>query len=99
MQFDKSRAYTSLNADELRAGDKVIVANTMAELKRIITGEIYCIAHIMRVNDEDCENRFCIGESNATGDITYPLAYLVERAENCTNCARSTTDHSRTQTS
>ena len=42
----------------------------------------------MRVNDEDCENRFCIGESNATGDITYPLAYLVERAENCTNCGK-----------
>lgn len=88
MEFDKSRVFTSVNADELEVGDKVIVADTMAELKRIITGEIYCIAHIMRVNDEDCENRFCIGESNATGDITYPLAYLVERKENCLKCKK-----------
>lgn len=34
MEFDKSRIYTSVNADELRAGDKVIVANTLYDLRK-----------------------------------------------------------------
>ena len=79
MQFDKSRAYTSLNADELRAGDKVIVGDTLAELKdrvsRDFKGEI-----ITGILDEERCVRFEIGDNN------YTLAYLIERKENCTNC-------------
>lgn len=33
MEFDVSRVYTAVNADELKVGSKVIVADTLAELK------------------------------------------------------------------
>lgn len=37
MDFDKSKVYTTLNADELKVGSKVIVAYTLGALKRIIS--------------------------------------------------------------
>ena len=32
MEFDKSRVYTALNADELKVGCKVIIADDIASL-------------------------------------------------------------------
>lgn len=37
MKFDISRVYTAVNADELKAGDKVIVADTIEILKEKIS--------------------------------------------------------------
>ena len=34
MEFDKSRVFTTVNADELKVGSKVIVADNLASLKR-----------------------------------------------------------------
>ncbi len=36
MKFDKNRIYSAVNADELKPGDKVILADTLAELKRVV---------------------------------------------------------------
>ena len=36
MQFNKSRVYTALNADELKEGSKVILADRLSELKRCV---------------------------------------------------------------
>ena len=33
MEFDKNKVYTALNADELKVGSKVIVANYLESLK------------------------------------------------------------------
>ena len=33
MEFDKTRVYTALNADELKVGSRVIIGNTIEELK------------------------------------------------------------------
>ena len=33
MDFDKSRVYTALNADELKVGSKVLVSNCVSDLK------------------------------------------------------------------
>ena len=33
MEFDKSRVYTALNADELKIGSKVLVSNCISTLK------------------------------------------------------------------
>ena len=81
MEFDKSRVYTALNADELRAGDKVIVGDSLTELKgKLSRGfEAETLTEIL---DEDWYGRFEIGENN------YFLAYLVERAKNCCNCGK-----------
>lgn len=43
MEFDKSRVYTSVNADELKVGSEVICANNLDSLKckvkQVITNE------------------------------------------------------------
>ena len=39
MEFDKSRVYTALNADELKIGSKVILGNTLSELKEAVETE------------------------------------------------------------
>ena len=81
MEFDKSRVYTALNADELKPGDKVIVADDLSTLKeKVKKGED--IETIREIYSEDCQERFDV-------EIRYTLAYLVERKKNCTNCSHS----------
>ena len=81
MEFDKTRCYSALNADELRAGDKVIVADQLSVLKqRVREGKEDSAIVLQRINGEDWGRRFGFTMSD------YALAYLVERKENCTNC-------------
>lgn len=84
MEFDKSRCYSALNADELHKGDKVIVADTMSELKIYVEVNAGTL-EIERIEDDNCINRFTTTNMNSWR-VHFPLAYLVERAENCTNC-------------
>jgi len=84
MKFDKNRVFTSLNADELSPGDKVILANTMANLRDDVERGVN-IQTLREVHGEDCLSRF-IGK-----DGWYPLAYLYEKSENCTNCGNRRT--------
>lgn len=81
MEFQRERVYSAVNADELKPGDKVIVANNLADLKEFVKkNDIHEIEDIL----SDCVNeRFGV-----CGMANYALAYLVERAENCTNCER-----------
>jgi len=73
MEFDKSRVYTALNADELKVGSTVIVAN---DLRRL------------RVKVEKFDNSYRILLSNILSETvihrfetasgyTYVLAYLI----------------------
>ena len=41
MKFDKSRVYTALNADELKVGSKVIVADSVRALKNAVKDPIF----------------------------------------------------------
>lgn len=84
MKFDKTKVFTSLNADELHEGDKVIVANNLADLKEFVRqNDVHEIEDIL----SDCVNeRFGV-----CGMANYSLAYLVERAEpktehDCQSC-------------
>jgi len=81
MEFDKSKVYTQLNADELRPGDRIICADTLSYLKRKISSDDYYVSTIKEILDETKHKRF-----KTTSDISWVLAYLVERKENCTNC-------------
>ena len=89
MEFDKSRCYSALNADELRAGDKVIVADNLLELKNRVEAQSWC-GTIVEICGECTQRRFAVNNIGETGrrENTYywELAYLVERKENCTNC-------------
>lgn len=71
MEFDKSRVYTPLNADELKVGSKVIVANDLKCLKDRV--ERNCeITELTGILEEDNTYRFCANYKECA------LAYLVE---------------------
>ena len=70
-QFDETKVYTSLNADKLKAGSKVALADSMKALKRRVKEGWF--KTLERVEDEDCSDRFFAAEYGH-----YNLAYLVE---------------------
>ena len=78
MEFDKSRVYTALNADELRAGDKVIAACAISTLKWQIERDSRYIKvrEIYRIADDKTDHRFRFRDG---GQPSAPFAYLVER--------------------
>ena len=74
MEFDKSRAYTALNADELKVGSEVIVADDISHLKDFVKDEVVCT--LEHVTAESQGYRFV-----ANKGIHYLLAYLVAEPE------------------
>ena len=74
MEFDKSRVYTVLNADELQIGSKVILGNTLSELKEAVEVEKEeAIQKLAIIHGEDIMLRFT-GDKYHSG---YTLAYLI----------------------
>ena len=75
MEFDKSRVYTALNADELKVGSKVIVADSLQGLKdrvnKSASDEDY-ISRIGSILPETAVHRF-----KTLWGGEYPLAYLI----------------------
>lgn len=75
MIFDKSRVYTALNADELQIGSKVILSNTLSELKEAVEVEKEeAIQNLAIIHEEDIMLRFT-GDKYHSG---YTLAYLID---------------------
>lgn len=74
MEFDNSKVYTALNADELEIGSKVTVANDLAHLKVFVHDDFTCI--LEKVLDEESTYRFVANEG-----APYSLAYLVSESE------------------
>lgn len=74
MEFDKSRIFTALNADELKVGSKVIVADTIDELKQYVEHDCdtSIITDIMPGYYSDRFN---------SNDRKYNLAYLISEPE------------------
>ena len=72
MEFDKSKVYTALNADELKIGSKVITSATMSGLKDMVEHDspLY-LGVLSKVKDERNSARFVVD------DISYELAYLI----------------------
>lgn len=74
MEFDKSRVYTALNADELKVGSKVYVSDNMYYLKKCVEDNLEsCI--LTEVLWEKEANRFCIDDMF---NEQWQLAYLIE---------------------
>lgn len=71
MEYDESRVYTSLNAGELKVGDKVILADNIAELIRLVKFDLN-ITELKGIRTISCNARF-------EGNTLNFLAYLVER--------------------
>ena len=75
MEYDKSKVYTALNADELKVGSKVIVAYTLKSLKSLVKRDDTQPMILDNICSEEYQSRFVCDESN------YTLAYLVEEPE------------------
>ena len=79
MEFDKSRVYTAVNADELKPGSKVICAFSISDLKKRVDEEAERITEVYQILNEDVEQRIRVyhGEDY----LNYPLAYFVSEPE------------------
>ena len=74
MEFDKSRVYTAVNADELKIGSKVYVSDNMHYLRECVEDNFEsCI--LTRVMSEKESKRFCIDDKS---NEKWQLAYLIE---------------------
>ena len=71
MEFDESKVYTGLNADKLKVGSQVIVADNLKDLKDRVIHNV-TTQTLRNIRDEDETYRF------STDSSAYALAYLVE---------------------
>lgn len=78
MNFDKSRVYTAVNADELKVGSKVLVADNLETLKKKVDTD-EGVQILKKVWGEDYEERFEV--EGLSFCYRYPLAYLVTEKE------------------
>ncbi len=75
MEFDKSKVYTALNADELKVGSKVICANTLDSLRRKVNKD-EDITEVKEILEESNERRFRTEFSGL-----WPLVYFISEPE------------------
>lgn len=74
MEFDKNRVYTALNADELKVGSTVIVANDLRSLRaRVEKFDTSYEVHLSDILSEAAIHRF-----ETSSGYVYVLAYLIE---------------------
>ena len=74
MEFDKSRVYTALNADELPIGSKCIFADTVKALRKKVQEEDFAqyVQPFIRLHDNGYDVQFL------ADCYTYNYAYLIE---------------------
>ena len=72
MEFDKSRVYTAVNADELPIGSKCVFADTIFHLRKEVT-DGFISSTLERIESDDFTSRFV-----DNGDYRYIYAYLIE---------------------
>lgn len=78
MKFTKNNIYTAVNADKLKKGDKVVVADDLRNLE--IKFKANRINEIKEINTDECACRFTIID-NLGREKYYTLAYLIEKAD------------------
>ena len=77
MEFDKSRVYTALNADELKIGSMCVFADDLRELRRLVSIEDTSQV-LIAIKGESCKYRFEQAKADCMGDTLFALAYLIE---------------------
>ena len=79
MEFDKNRVFTALNADELKVGSRVIVADTLEVLKlnlqKVNNINDALVFDLIKIGSETDEYRF------ETTENIWQLAYLISEPE------------------
>ena len=74
MEFDESKVYTALNADKLKIGSEVIVADNLGHLKSFVKDDCE-IKKLVYIRNDSTLYRFHVLEND------YALAYLVSEPE------------------
>lgn len=74
MEFDLSRVYTAVNADELKVGSKVFVADSLKDLRDIVERDATAVT-IKSIEPDDKLYRF------GTDRNVYALAYFISEPE------------------
>lgn len=74
MEFDKSRVFSAVNADELPIGSKCILADTVKALRKKVQEEDFAqyVQPFIRLHDNGGDVQFL------AGCYTYAYAYLIE---------------------
>lgn len=80
MEFDESKVYTALNADKLKVGSKVIVADNLRHLKSFVDGDCEAM-ELVDIRGDSTLYRFNIQEQENDYESVYALAYLVSEPE------------------
>ena len=76
MEFNISRVYTTVNADSIPIGSKVLIADNLAYLKKNVECSFEGSGNILReIKGEEFEQRFVVGAGE------YPIVYLVDLPE------------------
>lgn len=73
MEFDKSRVYTSVNADEVKVGSKGYLANSLESLKEFVSNGTHLLDEISEIVSSKCTDRF-----SDKNELKYNLFYLVK---------------------
>lgn len=76
MKFDKLKVYTALNADELKVGSTVVVANDLSSLKTKVEFGSYSVT-LLKIWGTSSANRFEVTSMIDGIDNRYCLCYLV----------------------
>ena len=76
MEFDKSKVYTSVNADELKIGSTVVVADDLSSLKTKVQYGSYSVT-LLKIWGTSSTNRFEVTSMNDGLKNRYNLCYLV----------------------
>lgn len=89
MEFDKSKVYTALNADEVPIGSYGFIADSINELKdKVLRSDSFIIASITAILDDTFAGRFMIDTSTRS----YPFFYLLMKPAEKKHCPYLDTD-------
>ena len=80
MEFDVSRVYTAVNADELKIGNRIIVADNLMYLKSFVEDNRKANTLMDILNDSTLYRFQVIGDNTHYAN-DYALAYLVSEPE------------------
>lgn len=81
MEFDESKVYTALNADKLKIGSEVIVADSLWHLKSFVKDDCKTKKLVDIRNDSTLYRFHVLENDNVHYNNDYALAYLVSEPE------------------
>lgn len=74
MEFDKSRVFSAVNADELRVGSRVILGDSLSELREAVEAEKEAaIQNLMIIHGENMSFRFTGDKYHSGRSLAYPI--------------------------